>query len=144
MAALIYFLFFADWFGHAPGVHGDYHYNLVPFAEIRRFLTAGKKLTAGAVFLNLGGNIIGFIPFGFFLPVIDRHFRSVPKVTFLGMLLSAAVELTQLVPKIGTCDVDDVILNTLGTLIGVLLFMYADILRIRKEKRARRDAQDKG
>ena len=32
----------------------------------------------------------------------------------------------------------------LWKMIGVLLFMYADILRIRKEKRARRDAQDKG
>ena len=44
------------------------------------------------------------------------------KVTFLSFLCSVTVELIQLVSKLGSCDVDDVILNTLGGLLGYIMF----------------------
>lgn len=129
IAALCYFLFFADWYDHAPGSHWEYHYNLKPFLEIRRFLIAGEALGSRAVLLNLAGNVVGFLPFGFFLPVISRRFRSFPRVVLLGCLMSGAVELIQLVTKTGVCDIDDVILNTAGTALGYLLFLAVNEAR---------------
>ncbi len=130
-AALAYFLFFADWYDHAPGRHWAYRYNLIPFREIRRFLGAGQKLAPHAVFLNLAGNIIGFIPFGFFLPVVSGRLGSARVVIGAGFLSSLAVEVIQLVSRTGCFDVDDIILNTLGTVCGYLLFRAANAFRRR-------------
>ena len=68
--------------------------------------------------INLAGNVIMFLPFGFFLPGIYRKMEK-----FLRCLLAAAVvlvlvELTQLFTLLGSCDVDDLILNLAGVTIG--------------------------
>ncbi len=123
LALLIYFLFFADWYNRVPGSHGAYRYNLIPFHEILRFIRARAKLGFVSVFLNIGGNIIGFLPFGFFLPVITRKLRHAPLVILLGFLTSAAVEFTQLFTHTGSFDVDDMILNTFGTAVGYLIYI---------------------
>ena len=120
LAVLIYFLFFADEYGRTPSV--EMRYNLVPFVEIRRFLVYRKTLGFRAVFLNVYGNIIGFLPFGFFLPAMHQYFRRVYRTVSVSFLFSCGIELTQLVTRRGSCDVDDVILNTLGGLLGYLLF----------------------
>lgn len=133
MALLVYFLFFADWYDHSPGAHWTYHYNIYPFVEIRRFLTAGSKLSFGTIFLNLLGNVIGFVPFGFFLPVMDQKFEKWYYVTGLGALVSFIVEIVQLITKTGCYDIDDVILNTLGAFIGYFIFYFADSFRLFKK-----------
>ena len=123
LAVLIYFLFFADEYGRTPSV--EMRYNLVPFVEIRRFLVYRKVLGFRAVFLNVYGNIIGLLPFGFFLPAMHRYFRRVYRIVSVSFLFSCGIELTQLVTRRGSCDVDDVILNTLGGLLGYLLFVLS-------------------
>ena len=71
---------------------------------------------------NLGLNILLFMPFGFFLFLCLRKKASLFKVTFYGMCLSFTVELFQYIFPIGrSTDVDDLILNTGGTLIGASL-----------------------
>ncbi len=133
LVVLTYFLFFADWYDHAPGKHWQYHINLIPFTEIRRFIRYGARLSKRTVFLNLIGNIIGFLPFGFFLPVITKKNRHLWKVTLMGLATSAAVEFVQLVTRSGVCDIDDVILNTLGAVFGYLLFLTCDTIRLRRK-----------
>lgn len=68
---LCYFLFFAEGFGRGMAVetHG---YNTVPFLEIRRYINNFYKLGMISV-LNLGGNILAFMPFGFFRPIIGKR-----------------------------------------------------------------------
>lgn len=68
--ALIYFLFFSEEYGRAAMEERQYRYNLIPFVEIRRFWVYRKQLGLMAVVTNLFGNVIGFLPFGFILPVI--------------------------------------------------------------------------
>ena len=70
---------------------------------------------------NIGGNIILFMPFGFFLPLLWRNYRSGHKIAIAGMCLSTMIEISQLFIHRGT-DVDDVILNTIGTCVGYLVF----------------------
>lgn len=45
-------------------LRGDYRYNLVPFREIRRYLKYRGTIGSWRVFLNLAGNVVGFMPFG--------------------------------------------------------------------------------
>ena len=73
---LIYFLFFSEEYGRVAAEERVYRYNLIPFIEIRRFWIYREQLGVFAVVTNLLGNVIGFIPYGFILPVIARKCRS--------------------------------------------------------------------
>ena len=127
---LIYFLFFAEWYGRSAQVHTEPQYNLVPFLEIRRFWMYKEQIGIWNVFLNLAGNVIGFIPFGFILPVLSKELRKGGSVVFYGMAMSVIVEAMQLFGRVGSCDIDDVLLNTLGAFIGYLLFHVCNFIKI--------------
>ncbi|MFA9377798.1 MAG: VanZ family protein [Lachnotalea sp.] len=77
--------------------------------------------------LNLWGNILMFVPFGFIIPLLSRRFRNARSIIFLGAGLSFAIEFCQLFLGRGT-DIDDLILNILGTIIGYLMSLL--VLRI--------------
>jgi glycopeptide antibiotics resistance protein len=124
-AVLIYFLFFAAWYGHAPGRAVRSAPNLIPFREIERYLRRGYIIGGRLVFLNLIGNVIGFMPFGFILPLISDRFRKWYMVFLCGFLLTLLVESVQLITGIGIFDVDDMILNTMGALLGYLVYLPA-------------------
>ena len=128
---LIYFLFFSEGYGRAAEVQQAYRYNLVPFVEIRRFWIYRKQLGTFAVFSNIFGNVIGFLPFGFILPVIFRRMNSGFLICISGFLLSLTVEVIQLVTKVGCFDVDDMILNTLGATLGYVLFRICNHIRMK-------------
>ncbi len=117
---MVYFLFFSEQLGRVPS--DTYHYNLKPFTEIKRYITYSKEIGSFNVILNLIGNVICFMPFGFVLPIISIKQRNIFKVTALSCLCSMVIETVQLVSKLGSCDVDDVILNTLGGFAGYVLF----------------------
>lgn len=122
LAFLIYFLFFAESLGRSPDARAEYTYNLELFKEIRRFLTYRELLGTRAVFLNIFGNMIAFVPFGFFLPVIWRRMGHWHRVTLLSFLMSLLVETAQLVTRVGSFDVDDLLLNTVGGFAGYVCY----------------------
>lgn len=127
--ALIYFLFFSEEYGRIAMEEREYRYNLIPFVEIRRFWVYRKQLGFLAVFTNLFGNVAGFLPFGFILPMITEKMRSGWLITLAGFGLSLTVEVIQLITKVGCFDVDDLILNTTGAVLGYLLFFICNHLR---------------
>ena len=126
---LVYFLFFSEEYGRVTAEERVYRYNLVPFVEIRRFWIYRKQLGMFALITNLFGNVIGFLPFGFILPVILDKMRSGWLIVLAGFGLSVTVEVIQLITKVGCFDVDDMILNTAGAALGYLLFFICDHLR---------------
>ncbi len=118
---LFYFLFFSEEMGRTYSERA-YHYNIVPFHEIKRFIQYYEVLGMPAVLLNLVGNVAAFVPFGFFLPVFVERCRKTINTVFYSFELSLLVELIQLVAKVGSFDVDDIILNTLGGAIGYIIY----------------------
>lgn len=118
---LIYLLLFAE--GYGRGLERSfYDYNLQPFREIGRYLKYWEILGIRTVILNLAGNIIGFVPFGALVPIIWGSAGKWWKVTVLSLEISAIIELSQMVFQVGCLDVDDMILNTLGGILGYLIF----------------------
>ena len=132
---LTYFLFFAESTGRTFEGR-TYHYNLVLFKEIRRFFKYRDSLGNMAVVLNLVGNVVAFVPFGMFLPIMNRRFRSFFYMTFLTFEFSLIVELIQLVCKVGSFDVDDLLLNTIGGILGYLIFALVNRIRRHKYEKA--------
>ena len=126
---LVYFLFLSEEYGRTSFDQRIYRYNLTPFQEIKRFWIYRHRVGFWVAFLNLAGNVIGFLPFGFFLPILSRRLRNGAVVTALGFGLSLLVESIQLVFKVGCFDVDDLILNTLGVLLGYLSFWICNGIR---------------
>lgn len=123
---LVYFLFLSDWYGR-EGVMEDYHYNLVLFREIKRFILYRNQLGTFAVFSNLFGNILIFMPYGYFLTMAGKR-KSFFRTLFYSMGLSLGVEVMQLLTKVGSFDVDDILLNTVGGVIGFLIYMTGDLI----------------
>ena len=136
IVALIYFVFFAEKCLEGADVPVNYRYNLVPFKEIKRFIIYYRQIGINAVILNLAGNVVAFMPFGFFLPLVSEHKIKFFKVFITAFSLSLSIELIQLISKVGSCDVDDLILNTLGGLLGYWCFcIYKNMNRAYKKSK---------
>lgn len=88
--------------------------NLRPFHTIHIFLKWGSPKM---IFINIWGNIALFFPFGLLLPLLWRHFRSPLPLLVLPVLLSGSIEIMQLFIS-RQPDVDDVLLNALGSDLG--------------------------
>ena len=130
---LIYFLFLAEWYGRT-GVSEEYRYNLELFKEIKRFITYRQQLGMFAVLTNLAGNIVIFVPYGFFISMASRE-RGFFKTLFFSMGLSLCVEVVQLFTRVGSFDVDDILLNTIGGVIGYIIFLICNGVRRRHDVR---------
>lgn len=100
--------------------------NLVPFRTIKRFATTHPSTSTEAKFFNLAGNVALFIPFGILLPLVFKRLYRFRHVLFASILLSLFFETYQLVTRTGQFDVDDIILNTLGGIIGYWLLRLSN------------------
>lgn len=105
-------------------VSDTYRYNLTLFKEIKRFWNMRYTYGWNVTLINLVGNVVCFLPFGFLLPTISRKpiFKNIITVTIWAMLLSSGIETAQLLTKVGAFDVDDIFLNTLGGCLGYIIF----------------------
>lgn len=90
--------------------------NLVPFTEIFRY-----EMGSPLFLYNVIGNIFIFIPFGYFVSGYVKA-NKVSHILFISVITSLTVELVQL--QIGrSFDIDDIILNVVGSIVGFLLFI---------------------
>lgn len=126
IAFLLYFLILADWYGRSRQMQ-DYQYNLVLFQEIKRFWNYRGQI-GWVAYANLFGNVLIFIPFGFFMPMASRY-RSFFLTTVYSFGLSFLVETFQLVSRVGSFDVDDLLLNTIGGILGYIIFGICNTIR---------------
>jgi len=79
-------------------------------------------VSSSDAFLNIGGNILLFVPFGMLAPFLLNGKYKALKTIFGGFVLSVIFESIQLYTGCGQFDVDDIMLNTTGAIIGVLLY----------------------
>lgn len=132
MILLVYFLFFSEGYGRKEP-HETYKYNLELFREIKRYWNNWERIGFALFLINLVGNVVVFMPFGFLVPVMYReqrkgvsfrghYFRSFLFVTFLGFTFSFMIETIQLVTRVGCFDVDDMFLNTSGVILGYVIY----------------------
>lgn len=106
-----------SWLGHGIPIElgnwlfqGGFDFRVTIHHEIAGLLSGGSW--------QLAGNVLLYVPLGLLLPLVWKSGWQIPAV---GLLLSLVTELGQ--PVVGrSFDVDDLIANTLGTLVGWLLF----------------------
>ncbi len=132
---VFYFLLISEVYGRT-GEMKEYHYNLVLFREIKRFWNYREQLGMFATATNLLGNVLIFLPFGFFMPMASEN-RSFLITSFYSLAFSLTVELSQLFLKVGCFDVDDLLLNTIGGMLGYITFTICNGIRRNHDKNSR-------
>lgn len=110
-----------------PGIFARYdreHFkilvNLVPFNNINYRI------------FEVLGNIALFVPIGLLLPLLWRRFEKFYVLVYSCLLISLIIELSQLAIPMRATDIDDLIMNTIGGMIGYLLYLL--IRRLSKNK----------
>ena len=89
--------------------------NLIPFVNLFDYPTVGEAL------LNVLGNAIMFVPLGIVFPFVYKGLDTWKMAVLTGFCCSLCIELVQLFLD-RVSDVDDLILNTLGYVIGYLIY----------------------
>ena len=82
--------------------------NIIPFSD---------GFSLGFIF-----NIFLFIPLGFLCPFISKSYKSIKSIFVIGCGLSFTIEITQLFTLWRATDIDDLIANTVGALVGYFCF----------------------
>lgn len=116
---LVYCMFFG--FGreaigyHEPQIH--------MFATINRYFTGNYDFLK--IYHNIFDNIFVFMPFGF-LGLLYPSLKSFPKLIVTFVIGISFVEFLQWFSQLGFADIDDVLLNTTGVIIGYIAFMVLE------------------
>jgi glycopeptide antibiotics resistance protein len=117
-STLFYVVFFS---GRRPSASLGAHHvkpRLEPFTM--KWYLYKHVQDVNSVYLDVIGNIVMFVPFSLFLFIVFG-FRRLDYILLLGFLLSLAIEITQYITGVGFPDIDDVIFNTFGTVLGLLI-----------------------
>lgn len=100
----------------------SYSNNFIPFREILRY-----DITSGYFIWNVVGNILIFLPFGFAVSLYIKP-EKMNKPLFIGIITSLTIECVQMF--IGrSFDIDDIILNVIGGILGYLLYKFLSSIR---------------
>lgn len=101
--------------------------SLKPFFTIKNYLYVVTHQDHGDLYrhcmINLLGNVVLFIPAGIFLPKIWKKLQNFFLFLLVCVLVITLIEALQLVTLLGSCDIDDLILNVFGMILGYLLFL---------------------
>ena len=100
----------------------SYSNNFIPFREIMRY-----KYTSNLFYKNVLGNVLLFVPFGYFVNSILKNKKVVVGI-FITLITSLSIEIIQM--NIGrSFDIDDIILNICGGILGYFIYKIKEKLK---------------
>lgn len=117
------FLFYGFFLIRAPWNSAGF--NLIPFNSIQFYLTGQVGRYEGLIYLF--GNVFCLMPIGFYLKIFKPETKF-GRIVWLPVMISGLLEISQLIFKTGDCDIDDIILNSLGFYIGAFIIFLCDVL----------------
>lgn len=106
-----------------------------PFQRLKEALETGNPEELNHDLTNM----LMFVPLGLLLPLINRKVFHTVSFSFLfGMVVSTLIESIQLLFRLGECDINDIIANTLGAVVGYLLCVLLKLPERFEARRGRR------
>lgn len=118
--------------------------NLIPFAVhgpalgCLIFTCNNFRFALWMIIIDVVGNILVFVPFGFCLTAALRAFlkqkHTMEKIVLTGFGLSLGIELAQLAIPSRATDIDDLIFNTIGTMLGLSLWLVFALATRKREE----------
>lgn len=105
----------------------DRGYNLIPFKSICILLSSPLGLKV-AIY-NIMGNFLMLTPFAILLPLINDKFKKMRIFLMMITLVSLLIEIGQYITRIGSFDIDDLILNVSGVFILYLVVVKIGLFK---------------
>ena len=103
-------------------VFESYSNNFIPFKEIMRY-----KYTSKLFYKNVLGNVLLFVPFGYFVNKMLKNKQIIIGV-FITLVTSLSIELIQM-NIVRSFDIDDIILNLVGGILGCIIYKFLDFIK---------------
>jgi len=118
-----------NWSGEYIDVYLENSVNLIPFKTIIGYAKDlfVSLLDTSTIFLNLFGNLVCLMPMALFIPMLFKRVDNTKKFLISILAITLTIELLQLITFSGSCDIDDIILNTLGAFIAYMILSVKDI-----------------
>lgn len=120
---LLYLTMYSRYYGRGY-VHRSM--NLVPLRTIFQYLNA--NINKSIIVTNLLGNVVAFIPMSFLMPLISKKLSGFFRTVLAAATASLLIEITQYIIGVGAADIDDIILNTAGGMLGFLIFFACRLI----------------
>ena len=125
LSVLLYLLFLSSFrISNMNGITSFSRVNLTPFLTIKNYIINYHYFRFSDVIINLVGNIVVFVPLGFLLPQINKKVNTFIRLLVIVVLFTLCVEICQTLLGVGIGDVDDVILNSVGGIIGYYFYCF--------------------
>ena len=103
--------------------------NMIPFHSIRENLKYGHS----PISWDMLYNIVMFVPFGIIYCYYQKTF-CIYKAIGLSVLTTFSIEMAQFILKTGVVDIDDLIVNTLGSLTGIVVYVILQQISFKNQK----------
>lgn len=118
-----------NWTQEGLDIYLENSVNLVPFKTIIEYIQKifTSLLDTSTIFLNLFGNIACLMPLALFIPILFKNVDNTKKFLISILCVTLGIELIQFISFSGSCDIDDVILNTLGAVIMYLILQIKTV-----------------
>lgn len=91
--------------------------NFIPFKTII-FYAKAEHVNTDIAINNLMGNFVLLLPLGLLLPFLFKRCQTLTSIAAVAFGVSALIEVIQFILQIGMADVDDILLNTIGAIVG--------------------------
>ncbi|MDP4089422.1 MAG: VanZ family protein [Bacillota bacterium] len=132
LSLLLYLTFLSPHFGR-NGFHRGI--NIVPFKSIAETVAG---LGVQSIIIDLLGNIAAFLPLGFLLPRVFPSMGRVKRILIVAFITSLSIEIVQYISGVGFSDIDDVLLNITGGVLGYRFhFCFFALIRNRLRRNTR-------
>ena len=103
--------------------------NLIPFGNFDQYNSAND------MWLNIFGNILLFVPTGAILPFVFKRLNTFGKVVLAGAGISVCIELLQLPFYERYTDINDVIFNTAGCVLGYGVYLFCKLMKSKRTQK---------
>ena len=122
MVVLIYILFLNGrglvWSGASFKEYCEHFVNLIPLWSVSSYIVkvSSGQLSYMIALRNILGNFLMFVPFAYFIYRFNRP--TVRRYTMVVLVILVLIEILQLLLRVGSCDIDDVILGLSGSVLA--------------------------
>ena len=93
--------------------------NLQPFLMFKQFQIASTQVI---------GNLVMLLPLGIYIPLLFPGLSGFFRVFIICLFVSVSIELMQLITSVRSTDIDDVILNTSGAVVGYIVYKFLRLI----------------
>jgi len=107
------------WHGVLHRIQTKERINLHPFLMFKQFRIGSTQVV---------GNLVMLLPLGIYIPLLFPKLSGFFRVFIICLLVSISIELMQLITNVRSTDIDDVILNTSGAVVGYIIYKFLRLI----------------